>query len=207
MENNDSNRQVMAMCNLCGQPIYVGDQTVEHHKGRLHSDRVHVQCEEKYRKDQFEARQKKGIRQRKSAFIWSSVVSILVLVITLVSAYFYLEGMNQTSSYGAAVGINIAIAVLMFCFVFCLVINNNYMNEFFVDGISLFFVRMPGVVFSFDLDGFIGAIVIKICLFIIGFVIVAFGFVFMLGICLALSIFTFPYALRKSLNHPEESAI
>ena len=66
------------------------------------------------------------------------------------------------------------------------------------------FVKMPGLIFTLDLDGIIWLLTVKLIFWILGLLlaIACGGLAIALG--LAISVFVYPFALYKSYKHPEE---
>ena len=62
---------------------------------------------------------------------------------------------------------------------------------------------MPGVIFSFSIDGFIFLIVAKVVLAIISVLIALFMTFIAFIIAGILSIFVYPFALKKNIDKPD----
>ena len=63
---------------------------------------------------------------------------------------------------------------------------------------------MPGLIFTFDLDGCLWFIGMKILLAVIGFVVGVLVFLFALFFSCAISIFVYPYAIVTNIKYPEK---
>jgi hypothetical protein len=85
--------------------------------------------------------------------------------------------------------------------------KNNFIHDFFWEVTSWGFVRMPGIIFSFDIDGLLFLITAKIIFFFIGIglSIVAGGFALVL--CLLLAGLVLPVSLFNSFNNPDKTSI
>ena len=67
------------------------------------------------------------------------------------------------------------------------------------------FVNMPGVIFDLDLDGIIWLITVKLFLWILGILLAIFTFLLGVMVGLVVSVFAYPFAISKSVKHPELS--
>ena len=132
---------------------------------------------------------------------------------------------DSTKSYiwggiSAAVGLGIGIAlasstvgyiaaavfgILVFTLVSCLVLDNNFIGEMMADIFGWSFVRMPGLIFTLDLDGIIWLLTVKLLFWILGFILGIICGIFAIVLGLALSVFVYPFALYKSYKHPGEA--
>lgn len=117
----------------------------------------------------------------------------------------------------AALGIGIALAtnasgyigsvifaVTVFTLVSCLILRNNFIGEMMVEIFSWSFVRMPGLIFTLDLDGIIWLLTVKLLFWILGFALGLFLGILAIVLGLAVSVFVYPFALYKSYKHPED---
>ncbi len=84
--------------------------------------------------------------------------------------------------------------------IYCL-FSYTYISEIFVD-IASWSIKFPGIIFSFDLDGIIGFIVMKIFFMVLGICLSIAVFLLALAVSVILSIFSFfPILLYKQANH------
>lgn len=90
-----------------------------------------------------------------------------------------------------------------FTFLSCLILNNNFIGDVVLEIWSWGFVKMPGIIFTLDLDGCLFFIGCKILFAILGFLIGLVAAVAAIAIGMVLSIFVYPFAIRKSINRPE----
>ena len=96
------------------------------------------------------------------------------------------------------------VGVMGFTLVSCIVLDNNFVQDM-VSGIFGFgFVRMPGLIFTLDLDGIIWLITVKLLFWILGFILGIICGILAIILGLVLSIFVYPFALYKSYKHPGE---
>ena len=94
----------------------------------------------------------------------------------------------------------------MFTFVSCCILNNNFVGELFLS-IALWSFKAPGLIFTFDLDGCLWFIGMKILFAILGFLAGVAAFVLALLVGCFVSLFTYPYAIVTNIKHPERTDI
>lgn len=70
---------------------------------------------------------------------------------------------------------------------------------------SFGFVRFPGLIFSLSLDGIFWFLTVKLAFFILGFMIAAAFLALAVALGMVVGIFVYPSALRKNLDHPEQT--
>ena len=96
----------------------------------------------------------------------------------------------------------VVMPILTFTFIGCLFLRNNFIEDLFIS-IASWSIHFPGILFSFDIGGFIFLIVAKIAFWIIGWIISIAALIFALIVCLTLSLFVYPYAIVKNIRYPE----
>ena len=84
-----------------------------------------------------------------------------------------------------------------------LILDNTFINDLWEGIASLGFVKLPGIIFEFSIDGFVFLIAMKILFFIIGLLFSILAFTLATALSLALSLFVYPFALRKNLKCEE----
>ena len=97
----------------------------------------------------------------------------------------------------------LAIGAMMFTFSSCIVLDNNFVGEVFVGILEWGFVRMPGVIFTLDLDGIIWLLTVKLLFWILGIVLAIICGILGFIIASVVSVFVYPFALVKNIRHPE----
>lgn len=193
---------VLGVCEVCNKPIYSSDNLVRktHSRGRLGSvtSVVCKSCHEKQKKIEHEQAVNHGILQRKRSFIWSGLITAAVLVIALSAT------IKNNCTTGQIIGAVVA-SLLLFPFISCIFLQNNFVGEMFFDIATFGFVRFPGLIISLDLDGIIWFLTVKLLFFVLGFTIAALFFIFAVALGMLVGIFVYPSALKKNLSHPELS--
>lgn len=192
-------KPVLAICEQCNKPIYNGEEIVRKRiGGRTSYTKVLCKsCDEKNQKAKYEAAVAHGILQRKRAFLWGGLLSVIALMIALfISIY---SKADTSTIIGASL-----VAILFFPFLSCLFLENNFIMDLFAT-ISSWSIKMPGVIFSLDLDGLIWLLTVKLALWVLGGIFSIFCFLLALAVSLIMSIFVYPFAITKNFKHPELS--
>ena len=193
-------KPVLAVCEQCNKPIYNGADIVRHHYGRgayAHTKVLCKSCDEENKRKAHEQAIAHGILQRKRSFLWGGLITVVAFAITLIST------LSANLDNGTAIGSSVA-ALLFFPFLSCLFLQNNFIGDLF-ETISSWSIRMPGIIFSLDLDGIIWLLTVKLGLWILGGLISICCFILAITVCLALSVFVYPFAIVKNFKHPELS--
>ena len=193
-------KPVLAVCDHCHKPIYDGKDMVrktEHH-GRSASTVYYIckSCDTKIRDAEKQAKIDYGVSRRKKSFVWSSLAAIAVLLVCLIVS-------SKLDWEGYMVALTVVAPVLSFTFISCLFLANTALTEIFESVSSWGFVTFPGLIFSFDLDGIIWVICMKVLFWILGILLGIGAFLLALGICMPISLIVYPFSLTKNLRHPE----
>jgi len=134
--------------------------------------------------------------RNKKAIGWGIFAGALSGLIMLMVGILLLVNHNWTGG-GWTVGLTPVVAYACFAAIYCLIKRNTWAGEIFMSITEFGFVKMPGVIFSFSADGFVGFFIIKVILGILGFLIL-FGFLALaFFFTMVFSMFAFPY----SCNH------
>jgi DNA-binding XRE family transcriptional regulator len=167
-----------------------------------HDDLVCASClksqqEAQQRVDAAEATQKKDkvAGDTKKAIAWGIVTGILALVIDIWVGVALVQNGNTTAG-GWLLGLSPLVGYAFFAFLFVMIEDNTFVTEMFMSIVEFGFVKMPGVIFTFDADGLAFLIVVKVIFGIIGFLIFFAVFAFALVFSALCSIFAFPYSYK-----------
>ena len=192
-------KPVLAVCEQCNKPIYNGAEIVRKtiHHGRSPSTTKILckACDEKNKKMAYDNAVANGLLQRKRSFLWGGLLTAVAVVIALIIAS------SANLQTGAIIGAT-AGALLFFPFLSCLFLQNNFIGDLF-GGISSWSIRMPGLIFSLDLEGIVWLLTVKLALWILGGLISIFCFLLAIAVCLVFSVFVYPFAIVKNFKHPE----
>lgn len=135
------------------------------------------------------------MKRRICSFVFGGLSAVLFTVIGIYDAV-------NTGDAGN-LGIFFAIALSAFTFVSCLILDNNFIIDAFIEILSWSLVKFPGLIFSFDLDGCLWFIGMKILFAVLGFILGLLCLLLALAVGAFLSIFVYPYALYKNIKHGE----
>ncbi len=133
--------------------------------------------------------------RRIHSFVWSGLVALAAIIIGIVQ----FTKSNDTTS----LIIWIAVGVLAFTLISCLILNNNFVGDMVLEIFSWGFVRMPGLIFTLDLDGIIWLLTVKLLFWILGFILAAICGIVAIALGLVVSIFVYPFALCKNIKDIE----
>ena len=192
-------KPVLAVCEQCNRPIYKGAEIVR--KTRYYGRRsekyvICTDCESKNKIRAKEYAKSYSAECRKRAYIWGGVSSAAALAVSLIA--------TLSSGADAAVVITLAVAsVLLFPFLSCLFLKNNFVGEMVEVIYGWGFVKFPGLIFSLDLDGIIWLLTVKLAFWILGIILAAAAGILATATGLVVSAFVYPFALRKSYVDPE----
>ena len=210
--NTATTKQVIAFCDKCDKPIYelsnlkrFSPVIKENGLTKKSDKKINycVNCYNKYIQEQRDNKIKEEEQKysnlkhsRKLSFGLSIALSLIVLLIGV---------LVYTLTDNDMVGIFFMVSsVPTFTFVGTMVLDNTFLNEFWFGALELGFVKMPGIIFTFDIGGFIFLIVMKILFAVIGFLIGVAVFLFATGISYFLSLFAYPLALYRNSNDMPE---
>lgn len=129
--------------------------------------------------------------KRTHSFVWGGIVAAFFFIVGLCNTEFLLTCLFLTLSSFTLIG--------------CLILDNNFVGDMIGEVISWSFVRMPGIIFTLDLDGLIWLLSVKLLFWIIGLLLsVVFG-ILAIVLGLAVSILVYPFALYKNITKGEEA--
>ena len=200
------------VCRRCNKDIPEDDLQVEHLTKRERHGRVwrtvpngeafyHKECWGEVVKERAAAEaQMKAEQARKGrikCFGWGIAAGVIALVISLLIT---LIGGKNTINPGLAVLYSVLISYFAFAMLYCIV-SGSYIGEVFVwcAGAS---IRFPGIIFTWDLGGFVFLIAIKVLFAIIGFLFGLLAFAFAVLLSAALGGISFPFVLIHN-NHTQ----
>lgn len=201
---------IVAQCVVCKTPLRAGNHI---HYPKKRSGRSTYQdmsrptcqkCHDKQVKARAEYIKSENIRQSKvrriHGFIWGSLAGAITLAVFI---SLIVTG-NLPMALASAIFLTIFATYGMFAFIFSIIIDNNFVRDLF-DNIAGFSIRVPGIIFSLDLDGIIWFLTVKLVLFILGFIFSIILFIVAIVVCAALSMFVFPFAITWSFTKPEKT--
>lgn len=137
--------------------------------------------------------------RRIESFVWGGIVAAVFVAIAIYGA---ITKHEITGVIGCLV-----MAYAGFAFTSCLILKNNIIRGLVAEIFSWGFVTFPGLITTFDLDGLIWLILVKLLFGILGLLIALIAGVFAVILGIILSVFVYPFALVKSFKKPEETEI
>lgn len=191
-------KPVLAVCERCNKPIYDGADIVRFPQGEKGPRVVCKDCDRKQRDAKKSAAIAHSANQRKKSYIWSGIITALLLIASIASSQYF--------DVGTTLGL-CGVSLLFFPFVSCLFLKNNFVGDLFIDVLSWGFVKFPGLIFELDLDGIIWLLTVKLVFWILGFILAFACGVLALILCLVVSVFVYPFALHKSIVYPEKTEL
>lgn len=164
----------------------------------------HRECFEQVKKERAEAarraREEKASVAKRRSFGWGIAGGVIALGISL---WIFL---SNTQYIHPALGVlfSVLAGYAIFAMLYC-IISGSYIGEVFVWCASAS-IKFPGLIFSWDLDGIIWVICMKIffsiCAFLFGLLALGFAIVF----SATLGVFSFPFVLIHNINTDYEDA-
>lgn len=187
----DAPPQVLAVCDSCKKKITEPSDIAQRF---MNGGALCVKCKKAKEERDRRAVIAKAERKRKLSYIWGSVAAGVLLLISI----------GLISKFGwKSLLAGVPAAVAGFTFLSCLILNNNFIGDVVLEIWSWGFVKMPGIIFTLDFDGCLFFIGCKILFAILGFLIGLVAAVAAIAIGMVLSLFVYPFAIRKSINRPE----
>ena len=199
------------VCARCKKDIEdENDLEIDHvcvrHGGRGHSaeyrdDYYHKECLKLTNIERANAEKEKkrlaGIRSKKLSFGWGIAGGAVALAIAL-AVFLAVPELKAAVHPGLAVLYSVIISYAIFADIYC-IISGSYVGEVFLD-VASWSIKMPGVIFSGDIEGIIWAIAMKIFLAILGFMLGVMVLGLAVGLSALLASVSFPFILIHN-NH------
>ena len=139
----------------------------------------------------------------KKCFIWSIVGAVVALGATL-AILLAVPEMKAIFHPAVAVVISVGASYAIFADIYC-ILSGSYIGDVFLwcAGLS---IKFPGLIFSWDLGGFIWLIGMKILFAILGFLVGVAALGLAIGLSAILAVFSFPFVLIHNINTDYEDA-
>lgn len=209
IEEPAPNKQELHVCAKCGEEIAEDDLVaVDHHKverfGKMarsvngSQTYYHKDCLEELKKENAEVAAKNKVvstaKAKKLTFIWSIVGGAVALGIALA---IFLVNMDKIN-IGLGILFSVIISYGIFSMIYCIV-SASYIGEVFVWCASLS-IKFPGLIFSWDIEGIVWVIAMKILFAILGFLIGILALAFAIVFSATLGMFSFPFVLIHNIR-------
>ena len=197
----------LALCHDCNKPIYNTEdihrmKVVTRHAGRGHAaeTREDIVCTSCYNKrvkaaqekmQREEDEYKASLRKRRiHSFIWPLIAVVTTTIIGIV--------LLNKGQHDAGLGLLIGGGLLYF-WLSCVILNNNCVADVFF-AIASWSIKLPGVIFTLDLNGLFFLIAVKVLGAILSFIVSALAIIFGFIISAAIGVFVYPFALGKNIK-------
>ena len=197
----EQGKPVLTICDNCKRPIYESDEIVSKTRHHGRSSSTYYICTDCDKKIEAKLKQDKvnyGVSQRGKSYFWGIFSAFIALIVGIIT------GVVQNFDLYSILTM-VLLPILTYTFVSCLLLKNNFVEDTFLGIASWGVVKFPGLIFSFDLDGFAWLIGMKILFWVLGFLLGLAAIVLALVICMPLSLIVYPFALKKSYISPELS--
>ena len=171
------------------------------HPAQYRDDYYHKECLKLTNIERANAEKKKkrlaGARSKKLSFGWGIAGGTVALAIAL-AVFLAVPELKAAVHPALAVLYSVLIGYGIFATLYC-IISGSYIADVFL-GVAGWSIKMPGVIFTWDIDGIVWAICMKIFLAILGFLL---G-VMMVGLAVAISALlasvSFPFILVHNIH-------
>ena len=200
----------MHVCARCGKDIpeneLVSEDVTKRERHGRHTRTVsigqtyyHKACLEEVKKERAEAaarvRAANTSKAKKMSFGWGIAGGVVAFGIAL--AIFLCNTQHVHPALGVLFSVLIGYGI--FAMLYC-IISGSYIGEVFVwcAGLS---IKFPGLIFSWDLEGFAWLIAMKILFAVLGFLIGVFALLFAIGFSALLGFVSFPFVLIHNNNN------
>ena len=189
-------KTVIGVCSKCNKPLYDSKEIGKNLSGaQTGSLLVCTSCVAKSIVNERVTKTNRTKKRRKTSYWLGGTLSLAYIGISIYASI--------SSGDTSILFPNIVIGVLIFTFLSCLLLANNFIGDVTLDILNWGFVRMPGIIFTLDLDGIIWLLTVKLLFWILGIVLAIIFGALAIVIGMSLSLFVYPFALYKSYKHPE----
>jgi len=198
------------VCERCKKDIPEGDLAMEDvcvragGRGRSAQYRkayYHTHCLEEVKQERLVAAAKikaaKRAKAKKNSFGWGIAGGVVALAISLV-IFLAVPACQAALHPAVAVVLSIVISYAIFAALYC-IISGSYIGDVFVWAAGLS-IRFPGLIFSWDLEGFAWLIAMKILFAILGFLIGVFALALAIVLSGVLGAVSFPFVLIHNIR-------
>lgn len=196
----ESAEPVLGYCTVCGnavrkdnvaqqRPVLICKDCVEADARRKEEE---TRAAEQQKERQEQGRKWANKRTRNRGLIWGGVIALVVMI--LVAVFYAIGG----GTAGAGIGAVLITGIFVYTF------SSQMFWGGFIFETCLFggkIIGTPGIIFSFDLDGFIFLIVMKVFFALLKLFIFLITFVFFAIVSILFSPFTFVPALIRVSRH------
>lgn len=202
-EHLAAQKRTIGVCSVCHRPILEGEKMHVEKYGNARTGRhENVYCDECYKKEVAETDKniiKNNIKWRGVAWGLFALGLAVGLAVTIVLS------VMMSDFVGTICAIGIPFSIMFAMFLYCLGARNTEFSSIYMEVITWGCVKLPGIIFSWSIEGIVWMILMKILFWILGILITIGAFAFATVICTVLSIFFFPIAVKRSYKNPEKT--
>jgi transcriptional regulator with XRE-family HTH domain len=149
-------------------------------------------------------RAEKASRAKKYSFGWGIAGGVVALIISLL-VFFLAPSVKEVVHPALAVLYSVLISYGIFAMLYC-IISGSYIGDVFVWCASLS-IKFPGLIFTWDIEGFIWVIAMKILFAILGFLIGLFALAFAIVFSASLGAISFPFVLIHNIHNDYDDSL
>jgi len=208
----------MHVCKKCLKDIPADDlaiDVVSSHRSRgrgrtslsSHDEYYHKECLEEVKKERamfaLKVKNEKASRTKKMSFGWGIAGGVVALVVSLL-IMLLVPACQKALHPALAVALSVIIGYAIFAMIYC-IISGSYIGEVFM-WCACLSIKFPGLIFSWDIDGFIWVIGMKILFAILGFLIGVAALAFAVALSAILGGVSFPFVLIHNIRNDYEDA-
>ena len=132
------------------------------------------------------------MKRRIHSFVWGGLVGLVFIAIGISS-------LATESDSSALIG-GIILGISSFTLISCLILNNNFVSEMVPEVFSWGFVRMPGLIFTLDLDGILWLLTVKLLFWVLGIFLALICGTLAIILGLIVSVFVYPFAIYNNMK-------
>ena len=197
------------VCEKCKKDIPEGELEMEQvcvrpagrgHAATYRQAYYHRDCLKKVRQERAyiaaQANKAKASRAKKLSFGWGIAGGVVALAISLL-IFLLVPYFKQHLHPGLAVLFSFLISYAIFSDIYC-IITGSYIGDIFVH-VAGWSIRFPGLIFTWDLGGFIWLIGMKILFGVLGFLFGVFVIFAAVSISALFSMVSFPFILGHNI--------
>ncbi|MBR0439765.1 MAG: helix-turn-helix domain-containing protein [Bacilli bacterium] len=191
----------LVMEDICVHPYRRG-RAAEYRKAYYHSACL-KQVQDQRAIDKIRKENAFASRNKKLSFGWGIAAGVVGFIVSLL-IFLLVPSIKVNVHPGLAVLWSVIISYALFAMVYC-IITGSYIGDVFAwcAGLS---IRFPGIIFSWDLEGFAFLIVMKILFAVLGFLIGVLALMFAIVFSAALGSVSFPFVLIHNINNNYQDA-
>ena len=204
------------VCSKCNKDIPEDELVVQPlvksvRHGRHHSTEnigtayYHKSCLDEINRIQKEQERKiilaKTAKAKKWSFGWGIAGGVVALTIFLIIFLCNTQYVHPALGVLYSVLIGFGVFTMLYC-----IISGSYIGEVFLWCANLS-IKFPGIIFSWDLEGFAWLIAMKIFFAVLGFLIGVFALLFAIAVSSVLGILSFPFVLIHNNNNGYADAL